>query len=128
MNYLLDTHVLLWLLSQQNKISSHVLDQCSDPRNQPYFSLLSIWEVQIKHQLGKLTLDIPIKKIMNTANEKNILTLGVNESHILMLDSLPYHHKDPFDRLLIAQAKAENMTFVSADKIIQQYDVELLYV
>ena len=127
MKYLLDTHVLLWFLSQQNKISSQVLEQCSDPANQPYFSLTSIWEIQIKHQLGKLTLDIPIKEIMSTAKDKNILALDVKEQHILMLDNLPYYHKDPFDRLLIAQAKAEQMTLISADKIINQYDVDLLW-
>ena len=127
MRYLLDTHVLLWFLSQQNKISSQVLELCSDPDNQPYFSLTSIWEIQIKHQLGKLTLDIPIKEIMSTAKDKNILALDVKEQHILMLDNLPYYHKDPFDRLLIAQAKAEQMTLISADKIINQYDVVLLW-
>jgi len=127
MKYLLDTHVLLWFLSQQNKISSQVLEQCSDPANQPYFSLTSIWEIQIKHQLGKLTLDIPIQKIIHTANEKNILSLDIKEQHILLLDNLPYHHKDPFDRLIIAQAKAEKMTLISADKIIKQYDVDLLW-
>jgi PIN domain nuclease of toxin-antitoxin system len=127
MNYLLDTHVLLWFLSQQNKISSQVLEQCADPHNQPYFSLISIWEIQIKYQLGKLDLDIPIQKIIHTANEKDILKLDVKEQHILLLDNLPYHHKDPFDRLIIAQAKAEKMTLISADKIIKHYDVNLLW-
>jgi len=127
MKYLLDTHVLLWFLSQQNKISNQVLEQCSDPNNQPYFSLISIWEIQIKHQLGKLTLDIPIQKIIQTAKEKNILSLDIKEQHILLLDNLPYHHKDPFDRLIVAQAKAEKMTLISVDKVMKLYDVNLFW-
>lgn len=87
-------------------------------------SIVSIWEIQIKHQLGKLSLILPLKDIIDEQiNNHNISILPITTDHILGLNNLPLHHKDPFDRLLISQAKIEDATLVSCDSIFQNYPV-----
>jgi len=127
MTLLLDTHVFLWLLSQPDKITENAMELCSNPDNIPYVSLLSLWEIQIKNQLGKIELDVPIQKILQAGKEKGISILDIKEQHILTLASLPMHHRDPFDRLLIAQSIAENMTLISADQKIQKYNAKVVW-
>ena len=127
MNLLLDTHIFLWLSSAPKKIPSSIYKACEDTQNKLYLSLVSPWEVQIKQQLGKLRLHCNLSDLVETQIEQNGLTiLPVKLTHIYAIGDLPYHHKDPFDRLLIAQAKVESLTLVTVDEQIGQYDISTL--
>lgn len=121
MKYLLDTHAFMWMDSEPEKLSAHVQQLCQDTENTLMLSVVSIWEMQIKNQLGKLRLNLPLAEIVREQQENGIEILPVEAAHIFALESLPNLHKDPFDRLLVAQAIAEDMILISADPLIQQY-------
>lgn len=105
MNLLLDTHSFLWVVGDAEKLSASVNDTIQDRRNSLYLSLVSIWEMQIKIQLGKLTLPDALPNVIREQQEVNALQLlRIDPEHIYALDALPQYHRDPFDRLLIAQA------------------------
>jgi PIN domain nuclease of toxin-antitoxin system len=89
-------------------------------------SVASTWEIQIKHQLGKLTLNMPLVDIIQGQQERNnVQILPISLQHTLSLDTLPLHHKDPFDRMLIAQAKVENVALLSADPVFARYPIRV---
>ncbi len=124
MKLLFDTHTFIWWDSEPNKLSSKALELLSNSANIKLLSIVSIWEIQIKHQLGKLSLILPLKNIIDEQiNNHNISILPIATDHILGLNNLPLHHKDPFDRLLISQAKIEDATLISCDSIFQNYPV-----
>ena len=124
MSYLLDTHVFIWLDVSPKKLSERASEIITDPDNSLFLSLTSVWEMQIKMRLGKLELKRPLKEtILQQRNENRVVILQIELSHILAMDELPFHHKDPFDRLLIAQAQQESLTFLSDDAVIRKYDV-----
>lgn len=124
MKLLLDTHVFIWWDSNPDKLSPLALSLCEDLRHTLIISVASLWEMQIKAQIGKLKLQHPMAELVEKQKEINgIQVLPILFEHILELDNLPNIHKDPFDRLLIAQAKIENATIVSADTIFSQYPV-----
>ena len=126
MKILLDTHTFLWWDAAPEKLSANVIEALSNPENNIFLSVVSAWEVQIKKQLGKLSLSIPIHEMIESQEQINgLVVLPVELKHILALDNLPNHHKDPFDRLLIAQAKSEQLTIASADPVFLQYDVKI---
>ena len=128
MKLLLDTHAFIWWDSAPDKLSPQVLRLCQDPTNEMILSVASVWEMQIKMQLGKLKLKLPLAEIIKGQQQtNNIQTLPITLAHTLALDELPMHHKDPFDRLLIAQANVEEAVLVSRDKIFAQYPVKLLW-
>ena len=127
MNLLLDTHIFLWFSEQPQRLNTNVRNALQDPANVLYLSVVSVWERQIKSQLGKLTLPFPLKQFVLVQRSFNqSRSLPVIESHIWMLDMLPVYHRDPFDRLLLAQALAEECHLVSADPVLAQYPVQLL--
>jgi PIN domain nuclease of toxin-antitoxin system len=129
MRLLLDTNVFIWLNDSPQRIGEQVMSIVANPDNDLFLSLTSIWEMQIKIQLGKLQLSDSLPEILKTQQvENNLELMTIALEHVWALDSLPYHHKDPFDRLIIAQAQAEGMTLVSADRIFGMYEVELLVV
>ncbi|MEE8057872.1 MAG: type II toxin-antitoxin system VapC family toxin [Pseudomonadales bacterium] len=121
MKLLLDTHVFLWLACQSNQLPADVLSLCEIPENQLYLSVVSNWEMQIKHQLGKLTLPTPRERLVAKAQEEGIDILTIENHHIDVLDSLEMTHRDPFDRLLMAQAQSEGLTLITADQKIHGY-------
>lgn len=125
MKLLLDSHTFLWWNNEPEKLSARVLGMCKDPENMLLISVASIWELQIKFQLGKLRLHTSLAEIIRQEQENGIEILPVEPAHIFALDSLPDHHKDPFDRLLIAQAIVEEATLLSADPLIAQYPVSV---
>jgi PIN domain nuclease of toxin-antitoxin system len=128
MNLLLDTHTFLWWDTQKSKIPALTLAHLEDKNNVLLLSLASVWEIQIKTQLGKLKLRVPSSELIAQQQEVNGLQiLPITLSHIFALEQLPAHHKDPFDRLLIAQASSENLICVSADPMFNQYSVSLLW-
>jgi PIN domain nuclease of toxin-antitoxin system len=128
MRYLLDTHTFVWLDNDPEKLSSRVASICADPNTSLFLSMASIWEMQIKTQLGKLTLPASIEFIVRQQITNNrIRLLAIEFEHILQLDQLPFHHKDPFDRLLIAQAQFVNLTLLSDDSVLQKYPVSVTW-
>ncbi len=128
MNLLLDTHALLWWHEAAPSLSKPAFDALNDPGNTVYFSVVNIWEAQIKQQLGKLTVTDPLPKLVNQQHQVNGFgLLSVRVEHVYELDTLPLHHKDPFDRLLIAQAIHEGLTLVSRDPEMKPYGVSLLW-
>ena len=128
MKVLLDTHAFIWWDSEPTKLSARALALCQDPANTLMFSVVSAWEMQIKFQLGKLTLKLPLETVLEGQRQANQLEiLPVMLPHVLALQSLPIPHKDPFDRLLIAQAIVEGATLISNDPAFVQYAVTVLW-
>ena len=128
MKLLLDTHTFMWWDSDKSCLSPEALAACQSPANTLHLSLASVWEMQIKHQLGKLPLRESLAGILRDHEQRNALFIEpVSRADILALSSLPAHHRDPFDRLLIAQAKRGGYRFVTCDPEIARYDVEVLW-
>ncbi len=122
MKLLVDTHTFLWLMESPEKLSVWAFDECSDPMNSLYLSAVSLWEIQIKSQLGKLDLGMPLSDIVKAEVTNGPFEfLPIRAEHVLAIGDLPTHHSDPINRMLIAQARSENMEFVTADGIMQQY-------
>jgi len=128
MKALLDTHVFLWWLAQPERLSEHALDILGDRSRELYFSAASAWEIAIKVKLGKLLLpDSPSRVIPRQLELEGIETLPVQLSHALHTYTLPPHHRDPFDRLLVAQAQLEKLPILTSDPVIALYGVQILW-
>jgi len=128
MKLLLDTHAFMWWDSDTSRISPETLSRMQQADTQLLVSLVSLWEIQIKTQIGKLTLQTPLAEIIaHQQTENGIILLPITLPHILELDNLPQHHKDPFERLLIAQCRSETATLVSRDSVFKQYACPLLW-
>jgi PIN domain nuclease of toxin-antitoxin system len=128
MKLLLDTHTFIWWVDEPEKLPKLVITSLENPDNSLILSVVSVWEMQIKHQLGKLKLDIPLKTLIeNQLATNNLQILTVELAHIWALGSLPLHHRDPFDRLLIAQTMVEDAFLVSKDEALSDYPVKLLW-
>ena len=128
MKLLLDTHVFIWWSGEPDKLSEKALDACENRTNRLTLSIVSIWEMQIKMQLGKLKLKRSLKDLVEKQQDVNGLQiLPVSPNHIFMLDNLPMHHSDPFDRLLISQAIEEKLFLVSKDEKFSDYAVKLFW-
>jgi PIN domain nuclease of toxin-antitoxin system len=124
MRLLLDSHVVLWLLFQPDKVPPGTLSVLEDRRNELWISIASLWEMKLKSAAGKLPLPETFYPAMT---EAGMAFLSISLAHIDKATRLPLHHKDPFDRMLIAQAQVEGMTLVSADRKAAAYDVPLLW-
>ena len=128
MRLLLDTHVFIWWFSEPEKLSPKASTLLADDDNELLLSVASVWEMQIKIQLGKLKFTVPLRELVESQEKANgVKVLPVGLEHVLSLDTLPAHHKDPFDRLLVAQAKVEGASLVSADPVFSGYPVKLLW-
>ena len=126
MTYLLDTHIFLWWILENPKLTQNTRDIISDPNNILYLSTASTWEMVIKSGIGKISLPLsPEKFIRNQLFLNDISVLDIKLEHTLSLANLPMIHKDPFDRILIAQAKWEDLTFITDDAMIQKYSVKM---
>lgn len=128
MRVLLDTHAFLWWISDSPKLSDVARDTIADERMQPIFSVVSGWEIVIKAGAGKLELPDPPERFLAeqlSLNQFELLPIYLR--HALRVYDLPDHHKDPFDRLLVAQAQTEDLAFVTADPSIAAYPVETLW-
>lgn len=127
MNLLLDSHVFLWWSTQSAQLSPIYRAACEDPQNTLLLSVASVWELQIKTQLGKLRLTRPLPSLIARQVATNgLLLLPVELQHIFALAQLPPYHRDPFDRLLIAQAFSEGAKLMSVDETFPQYGVPIL--
>ncbi|MBP8251839.1 MAG: type II toxin-antitoxin system VapC family toxin [Herpetosiphon sp.] len=127
MNILVDTHIFLWWHSMPEKLPLHFRQHYEDQQTTIYLSVASIWEIQIKLQIGKLRLNQSLETILNlqqTANQLQILPIALR--HVLNLARVPLIHKNPFDRLLIAQALADNLTIMTKDHVFAQYPIQTI--
>ncbi len=124
--YLLDTHALLWFLSDDPKLPSAVKEAIEAAEN-VYISIASFWEIAIKESIGKLTLPAPIPRLMEDCEKLGFAILPIKSVHLALIKDLKRVHGDPFDRLLICQAKAEDMTLVTVDENIRKYDVPVFW-
>ena len=115
MNYLLDTHILLWTLIDPDKVPGPMRRLIEDTGNRVWFSAASIWEISIKHSLGRGEFSVEPVTIWKAARETGLEELAVTAEHSVGVDTLPWLHKDPFDRLLVAQARAAGMKLLSLD-------------
>jgi PIN domain nuclease of toxin-antitoxin system len=120
--YLLDTHVLLWLNSELRRIPKAVIAEL-DEAEQVYYSASSAWELSIKQSLGKIKLATPVSTF---ARQSKFLELSVTTQYAEAAAGLPLHHRDPFDRMLIAQAIVEGLVLVTADRRLSDYAVRIL--
>lgn len=123
MRYLVDTNVFLQWLNADKKLKDPVLEILKDPHNQIYVSIASGWEISIKNRSGKLPLKTTLENCFSLS-EFEILSINLN--HVLKLNKLPNLHKDPFDRIIISQAIAENLILITSDKKIFRYKVDLV--
>lgn len=122
MKYLLDTHVWLWALSGNEKLGPDTRSILEDHHNLLYLSSVSSWEITIKWQLGKIELpEEPQVLVRNSLRDNHLRPLDISHKHGCEVASLPAHHKDPFDRLLIAQAQCERLVLITADAEIMKY-------
>ncbi|OIO69375.1 MAG: PIN domain nuclease [Zetaproteobacteria bacterium CG_4_9_14_3_um_filter_49_83] len=128
MKVLLDTHVFIWLLEDAPQLSQRARDTFTNPDNELFFSAASYWEICIKISLGKLELASDWGKIVHRElAHNNIGWLAIEPEHMQGILSLPMHHRDPFDRLLIAQAACESMSILSADQHFSSYDIPVIW-
>ena len=127
MKLLFDTHAWLWWIGEPERRGPQAVKLIADRRNEVYLSAASSWEIAIKVRLGKLTLPEPPEKFVPSRMERDgIAALAISHPHALAVSSLPMHHKDPFDRMLIAQSRVEGIPIVTADPEFGAYDVELI--
>jgi PIN domain nuclease of toxin-antitoxin system len=127
MKLLLDTHAFIWWDSDPTRLSAPALAALLDPANEVWLSVASVWEMVIKVQLGKLALRLPLADIVSQQRANGLRVLPVALAHVLAVEGLPAVHKDPFDRVLIAQANVEGAQLVSADPVVRQYPVRVLW-
>lgn len=125
MKFLLDTHLILWWLAKSSELSGEAYDLISNPSNLIFISAASIWEIRIKEALGKLALP---KNFASVLQQETFEKLPITVEHAHAIQTLPFFHRDPFDRMLIAQAMLEHLLFVTRDQIVKKYDVEHILV
>jgi PIN domain nuclease of toxin-antitoxin system len=121
MKLLWDTHTFIWLILGDEKLSKQAKNEIENPENDHYLSIASLWEIGIKVKLGKLEILQPFENIINDVTKNGISILPINFNHLVENMNLDLHHRDPFDRLIISQSKAENMSLLSKDEIFDKY-------
>ena len=123
MRLLLDTHVLIWWNGDYKRLKDQTFEAILDGRNQVFVSIVAPWEIAIKQKTGKLeTPDITAKEL----EDSGFRLLPISLDHVDVIRSMPLHHRDPFDRIMIAQAMVEGLTFVTRDQHFEDYNVTLL--
>lgn len=128
MKVLLDTQAFLWIIADGERLSSRARQVFLDQNNMLYFSAVSLWEISIKYSLGKLELapDWPVS-IRREMQSNTIQWLPVEMEHCVQVSQLPFHHRDPFDRMLVAQALVEDMTLLSSDHQMKAYAARCIW-
>jgi PIN domain nuclease of toxin-antitoxin system len=128
MRLLLDTHAFLWFIGGHSHFSTHARHVIEDQDNESVVSMVSVWEMAIKVSLGKLTPHVPFSSLVpGQLTQNGIALLDITVDHALQVAQLPYHHRDPFDRMLIAQAMTEGIPIVSADSVFDAYPVTRIW-
>jgi PIN domain nuclease of toxin-antitoxin system len=127
MNLLLDTHTLIWFFNGDSLLPENVKETIMELQNRKFVSMASVWEFAIKIKLNKLVFDGKTQGFLDLINNNGFELLPINKDHILELEKLPFIHRDPFDRLLVAAAVSENMHIITADANIQKYPVNYIW-
>ncbi|MFM9837866.1 MAG: type II toxin-antitoxin system VapC family toxin [Cyclobacteriaceae bacterium] len=126
MNYLIDTHILIWRISSNPQLSQKFIDEIDNPLNSIVISKASLWEIAIKVSLQKLHIGIAFSELEEYLLRKDISILDFTHLDLNQLITLPKHHGDPFDRLIISQAITNNITIITDDKKFKLYSIPLL--
>lgn len=125
MKFLLDTHSLIWFLDGNPRLSAHARQLIEDENNGLFVSVASLWEMAIKVSLGKLILGQPFEEMFPRQLENNAIEiLDISIEHMNVVCALPFHHRDPFDRLIIAQSQVEQLPIISVDSAFNHYDMQ----
>ena len=127
MKYLLDTHALIWYLDDNHLLSKKVKSMLCDPKNTFIVSIVSIWEIAIKLNSKKMSINYDVDGLFILIYKSKFEILPINREHLVFYQNLDLIHKDPFDRLLISTAIAENLTLITSDDKIHAYDVEWVW-
>ena len=126
MRLLLDTHIFLWLITGDQRLPEIMQRDILNPENEVYLSAISLWEISVKYQLGKLPLPEPPESYLPVQRERHMIaSLPLDEASVSQLAKLPSIHRDPFDRILICQALEHRLTIVTVDEMIRAYPVPL---
>jgi PIN domain nuclease of toxin-antitoxin system len=128
MRLLLDTHTFIWFVTDSPRLSVTAKALIEDEYNEKLLSIASIWEMAIKHSLGKLSFELPFMVFVEQQMLQNSMSLlNIQISHLNVVANLPLHHRDPFDRLIIAQSMVEQIPIVGIDKVSDSYSVQRLW-
>jgi PIN domain nuclease of toxin-antitoxin system len=126
-DYLLDTHTLIWHIEGNNNLPAEILAIIQDKRHKKYISIASVWEMGIKYSLGKLLLAKSFEGFLGDLSDTSIEVLSLTIPQIIRVSSLPIIHKDPFDRIIIAQALEENLCIIGRDSHFASYSVQIIW-
>ena len=121
MKLLLDTHLLLWTVGDSPRLSKEACELIDDPKNELFFSAASVWEIAIKRGLGRDDFEVDARVLRRGLLDNGYSELPVMSEHAVALDGLPSIHRDPFDRLLVAQATVEGITLLTGDSMVASY-------
>lgn len=128
MRFLIDTHCWLWLQTEPGRFNAELLGTLGQPETTRYFSAASAWEIAVKHALGKLPLpEPPATYVPERMRISRTPGLAITHAHALGVGALPHHHRDPFDRLLAAQARIEGLTLITVDPVFARYEVSIIH-
>ncbi len=128
MKLLLDTHVLLWWLVDSQRLSARARALIADQRSQLFWSAASSWELAVKSALGRIQFQTPFRTVIpDVLQKQGIASLPVEQSHAFQVAGLPLLHRDPFDRMLVAQCQVEKLGLLSADSQLAEYEVDVLW-
>jgi len=127
MQYLLDTHALLWFLEDDPQLPEKVKREIINIDNECFVSIASLWEIAIKIKLGKLTIKFPFERFANYLSDNDIELLPVSLDHLVQLLNIDLHHRDPFDRMIIAQGRVEQLTIITKDEHFSSYTDRVLW-
>ena len=125
--FLLDTHTLLWFVEDDIKLSIQAKSILSENSTPKFISIVTLWEIAVKYSLKKLELNISLADFFNLIHSSDINIINISTEHLLILNSIEHHHKDPFDRIIIAQAIAENFTIITKDENFSKYEVNIIW-
>ena len=127
MRYLLETHALIWHLEDDARLSTVSKSVIENEQNEIFATIASFWEMAIKISLGKLNLKMPLDDKFEKLESMEIAIINIQASHVRNVQNLPHHHRDPFDRMIIAQADAEKCTIISIDNAFDAYSIPILW-
>ena len=127
MNYLLDTHVLIWFLNGDKSLSPKVRKAIESDNATNFVSIASLWEIAIKLSLDRISIKVPFENLGIELEKNNFQLLPITLADTVILSTLPFNHRDPFDRLLISQSISNNFTLISKDKEFSAYEIKLLW-
>lgn len=127
MKYLIDTTAFIWFIDGDKSLSDPALSSIEDVTNEIYISIASLWEIAIKRSIKKLDFTPSFQQMYHDINKIGAVLLSIGQNHLEHLESLPFHHRDPIDRLMVAQAAAESLTVITKDAAFSQYNVQTFW-